>query len=211
VLGTIAFVALRVAPGRRTRRLVLGCAAFVLCSYLVLAMPVTALWLIANLPQPHVSNTASSGPIQTLFLFDCDNRAGRILGTLDIHRRAPIDTVWLLGPDYLLEELVAAGIPAGRIRHDPSAGDTATQIAQVRERMGQPGAGTSAILASRIQMPRIAQFVQAAGIDIQLLASPLDREPASHGIWTIIPAYGALMASRDAIYELAAIAYYQPQ
>jgi hypothetical protein len=58
-------------------------------------------------------------------------------------------------------------------------------------------------------MPRVAALAQTAGLELDLLASPVDQEPPTEGVWRLVPTYLALRVSRDAIYEHAALAYYR--
>lgn len=176
--------------------------------YLVLALPIVALAITSRLPA--IADPAASriSDIQTLVIFAGDNFDGRARKAADILRRANPPARWLLGPDYLLDELETAGFPLDGLRRDDGAVNTSAQIAQVQA-LASWTPTPIAIVASRVQMPRIAGMVSRAGLDVILIPAPFDREPASTGAWRLVPSYGALMASRDAIYELAALRYYR--
>ena len=97
------------------------------------------------------------------------------------------------------------------MRHQPAPVNTREQVAWVERFVAGAGVGASrsAMVVSRLQVPRVAALAARSGVHMPLLASPLDREPATTGSWRLIPSYGALCASRDAIYELAALRYYR--
>jgi hypothetical protein len=58
-------------------------------------------------------------------------------------------------------------------------------------------------------MPRIRALTATRGLDLTLLSSPLDDEPAMEGWGRFRPSYVALRTSRDAIYEHVALVYYR--
>jgi hypothetical protein len=176
--------------------------------YLALALPLTANALVDSLPAAPVTTKAEFGDIKTLFIFDGDNRRGRARQAAEVARLAKLDAAWLLGADYMLDDLMFAGFPPGLLRRDASAPNTKAQLAQV-ERLAGSQPGPVGILASRLSIPRIEAFARAAGFRPVLIAAPLDEEPAHGGVGLLIPSYGALMASRDAIYEHGALHYYR--
>jgi hypothetical protein len=125
---------------------------------------------------------------------------------LEVTRTEP---VWVLGQHWMLSRLVACGIDEDRLRHDLHVGTTLDQIDWVaRFIRDQPGARV-AVVASRLQMPRVRGLAAARGLDLALLSSPLDDEPATEGWGRFRPSYVALRTSRDAIYEHVALVYYR--
>ena len=67
----------------------------------------------------------------------------------------------------------------------------------------------AALIASRLQMPRVIELARSYGVHVLFLSSPLDHNVVASGVWTAIPSYGALEVSRDALYERAALSYYR--
>ena len=64
------------------------------------------------------------------------------------------------------------------------------------------------IVVSRLQLPRVKAIAASQGLALVFVASPIDVEPPTGGAWGFGPSYASLRVSRDAIYELAALAYY---
>jgi uncharacterized SAM-binding protein YcdF (DUF218 family) len=69
--------------------------------------------------------------------------------------------------------------------------------------------GRTCVIASRLQMPRVAALAHSEGLDVTLIPSPTDTEPPTAGFRVFVPSYTALGVSRDALYEHAALAYYR--
>jgi hypothetical protein len=99
--------------------------------------------------------------------------------------------------------------PGTSLHHDPTTRDTAAQVVRVRQIGGALPSAATAVIASRVQMPRIAALMEVEGVRVLLVPSPLDREPVSSGFRALMPSCAALLASRDAIYEHAALAWYR--
>jgi uncharacterized SAM-binding protein YcdF (DUF218 family) len=180
-------------------------------SYLVLGLPIVATAIIDRLPSVPPVDAASVREVDTLVIFDGDNRLGRVDEALRVYAAAQPEAVFVLGQVWILDTLVAAGLPPDRLRCDGSSPTTLAQMDWVRRRMtARPGERT-AVIASRLQMPRVAALTRTAGLRLKLIPSPIDSEPPTTGVWRFAPMYTALRASRDALYEHAALAYYRWQ
>ena len=203
----IAMLLLFVWP--RSRRLARVWLLWVSGVYLVLGLPIVANAIASALPLTPPRGDVSR--VRTLIIFDGDNRRGRLeesLRFLGAHRGLPF---WVLGEEWLVEELIRAGYPRSTFGQEKQSRNTREQMAWVGRFMAANPDAHPAILASRVQMPRVAALAQAAGLGVTLLPSPLDTEPARTGWRQFVPAYTALRASRDAIYEHAALIYYRRQ
>ncbi len=203
-------LAILIAWRRPLRRRVVTAAVVALTAvYLLLALPVVAVSIVDALPRTDAPDAAAVDRIQSLVVFDGDNRAGRERVARQILRRSTPSEVHLLGTDHLLAALRAALGPTTTLHYDASTWNTATQVEHVRPVVGQWPPMTIAVVASRVQMPRISALLDTDHTLVLLIPSPLDREPATHGIARFVPSIGALLASRDAIYEHAALIYYR--
>jgi uncharacterized SAM-binding protein YcdF (DUF218 family) len=192
----------------RSRRFAKHWLLWVSGVYLVLGLPVVANAICDALPA--VDTTSDPGQrVQTLMIIDGDNRRGRLEESLRFLKAHPGIAFWVLGEEWLIEELGRAGYPRRTYGQEQKSRNTREQMAWIRDFVGRSGGQRVAILASRLQMPRVAALARAAGLDAQLVGSPLDVEPARSGSKRFVPAYAALRASRDAIYEHAALAYYR--
>ena len=67
------------------------------------------------------------------------------------------------------------------------------------------------MVASELQMPRVAALVRAQRLTVLLAPSPIDSEPPKAGWTSFVPRYSGLRLTRDALYERAALAYYSRQ
>ncbi len=185
--------------------------AVLLTSYLVLALPAVAAGLAAKLPVSPTPTRAQIGEIRTLFVFDGDNRWGRLREVERIYQTAEPKRIVLLGRLSVYKDLLLMPIPRERLEHDDSSFNTRSQVQRVRELLGS-GASPSegaAILASRLQAPRVERFVASEGLAIPVVPSELDVDLPSHGWRRWCPTLSALAVTRDAIYELAALRYYE--
>lgn len=187
-----------------------GWLFMVFSAYLVLATPVVAHHIADALseyrPVPELTRLP---PFDVVVTFGGDNVRGRASETLRAWAAWPGAHIILFADDWLLERLLEAGIPAGQITHDPHPTNTFEQIAAVREHLREHPNAAVAIVASRLQMPRIAALVETMRLHVTLLPSPADVEPPRTGPGRWLPRYTALRISRDAIYERTALAYYR--
>jgi hypothetical protein len=213
--GSLRLLAILVALGlvwiylwpRRPRAGWLGIASIALV-YVVLATPVVALAIAHALPSPRTIPDSEIRDIQTLFFFDGDNRPGRLREFERVYALAEPRHVVLLGRLSVFKDLLLMDIPRDRLRHDTTAWNTRGQVDRVRQLMAAGTTGPAAILASRLQAPRVTAFVRAAGLPLPVIPSPLDTTLPVRGAARFVPSLAALEVSRDAIYELAALRYY---
>ena len=180
----------------------------VFVAHAILALPVVANTIAGGLPPVAMSDPAALRNLDTLFVLDGDNRRGRVRSAAQAASASPAAVIVILGgDDWLPVALAEAGVPPTRISHDHQPADTRQQMVAV-QRMAAQTPGHTALVASRLQMPRVAGLVRNAGLSCALVASPIDTEPATSGWRLFVPSYYALRVSRDAIYEHAALAYY---
>jgi hypothetical protein len=204
-----SMVTIRVWP--RTRNICGRAVASVFVLYLGLATPAVANSIVEALPAVPTPLASDVRNIGTLVVFDGDNLAGRQRRARRILQQAAPDTVYLLGAHYLLADLHMAMRPGTALHHDATTWNTSAQVERVLDIAEGAPWPSIAIVASRVQMPRIAALFARANAPLLLVASELDREPDSAGLSRWFPSYDALLASRDAIYEHAALAYYRWQ
>ena len=208
--GSIPFLILSVLAGlglvrrRGTRRAGMAWLAAVASGYLTLALPPVARAIVDALP---LVAPPQSG-VDVLIVIDGDNRRGRAREVQRVILERSPDVVWVLGDRWILDALKEAGVSKSLVRHDQTARTTRAQIDQV-EAIAAAASGRVVIISSRLQAPRVAALVRARHLDVAVLPSPIDVEPPSAGLAKYLPAYAALRASRDALYEHAALAYYR--
>lgn len=177
--------------------------------YVILGCPFVARAIADSLPPAPSADLSSIRNVDELVVLGGDNEDGRVMATLNAWRTRTPGVVVVLGEQMFAQRIVDAGIPAARIRQDDGPRTTRAQIDWVKtERRAHP-AGTAALIASRLQMPRVMELARMNGLDLLFLCSPLDHDPAADGIRAFLPSYGALEVSRDALYERAALAYYR--
>ena len=192
----------------RSRRLAKHWLLWVSGVYVVLGLPVVANAITDALPRVETTGNPAK-PAQVLMIIDGDNRRGRLDESLRFLKGHPGIPFWVLGEEWLIEELGRAGYPRRTYGQEQTSRNTREQLDWIRRFAAEQGHPRVALLASRVQMPRVAALAQAAGLDALLVISPLDVEPARSGWKQFVPAYAALRASRDALYEHAALAYYR--
>jgi hypothetical protein len=193
----------------RSRRLARAWLGVVLVGYLMLSLPVVAGAIAGALPRVPPERVFADGPVASLIVFDGDNRHGRVREAKRIYDLARPETVWLLGDAWMWDALWRAGVPYDAIKHDPATPTTRHQIAWVQKYMSGNGGGRAVVVASRLQMPRIAALTETGAIAVLLAPSPADTEPGTAGLMQFVPTYYALRISRDALYEHAALVYYE--
>jgi hypothetical protein len=177
--------------------------------YLVLALPLTAHAIAAALPAVVADDVAPDERLDALIVFDGDNRRGRVRRAAAAFAATRPDAVWILGEQWMLDELPNEGVPAGVIHQDAGTLNTREQMSWVARYTAEHPDARLALVASRLQMPRVAALRATARLDVSLLPSPVDDEPAAAGAGLIVPTYLALRVSRDAIYEHLALVYYR--
>jgi hypothetical protein len=120
---------------------------------------------------------------------------------------SPAARVIVLGQKWLVQRLTAMGVAESRFTRDEGPPTTQAQMDWMLAHARDLGART-AVIVSRLQLPRVAAIAQSRGQQVIAVASPVDVEPPTTGFRAIVPSYASLRLSRDALYELAALAYY---
>ncbi len=204
VAATLVGLGLRVAWPRR-RRLARTWLAAVFGLYGLLSVPAVATTIASHLPAVPAQPALDRRALDALIVFDGDNRRGRVQQSKELFDLTHPSRVWLLGNPWMLDALWRSGVRYDDIRLDPTTYNTRAQIAWVvRFFASHPGA-RAALVASRLQMPRVAALVADANVRVVLVPSPVDVEPPTTGWARWVPSYYALRLSRDALYEHAAI------
>jgi len=176
--------------------------------YLFLALPVVAHGIAGALPAVPQARLWHGEPLDSLVIFDGDNRRGRVAEARRVYDLGKPGVVQLLGSAWMLDALWHNGIPYNAIKHTERP-TTRAQVDWVRNYVAGAEGLRMAIVASRLQLPRIDALLERAGVVVPLAAAPADIEPATTGVRRWIPTYFALRISRDALYEHMAIWYYR--
>jgi len=181
--------------------------------YIIMALPTVAARLAAALPPvPLPPDRQDQSRFDLLISLAGDNVDGRVAETARAYSVAAPHALWVLGPDWFVTRLVEAGVPAESIRQNAGPSNTRSQMQAVSGIAARNPAATIGVIASKLQMPRVASLAAAEGIPrsrLVLLASPFDGDPAAGGLRAYLPSYAALCVTRDALYEHAALAYYR--
>jgi hypothetical protein len=204
LLAGVAWMVIR--PGRRRAGIVWTVA--VVLVYVVMALPVVAATAVNALPHSEQAAEAEIEGIQILFFFDGDNRWGRLREFERIDRLARPTRIHLLGRLSVYKDLRLMGVRPERIRHDEELQNTSDQIRRTGEWLKSGGSERAAILVSCLQAPRARLLAARAGVNVPILAAPLDEELPDRGPGRFLPSFLALSITRDAVYELAALRYY---
>jgi uncharacterized SAM-binding protein YcdF (DUF218 family) len=215
--GSIAFLVLCSAAGigigyvwPRRKRIGRAWLFIVFCAYIVLGTPVVAYEIADGLSgyEP-VRDLRSRPQADLIVLLAGDNLVGRIHETIRAYREwSPSAVVVSAGDEWTVEQLVNAGIPSANIFLDLGPANTLEQIDAFTGYVARYGATAPALIASTLQMPRVAALSRMKNLRVTLLPSAVDTEPPRTGVGRWVPRYTALRISRDAIYERAALAYY---
>lgn len=180
--------------------------------YAILALPLAARAISPSVPPSLVdAPSVTAGQLDALVIFDGDNRRGRVTASRDLYQSAHPRVVWVLGleADWIRDELPRVGVPSNVIQTDFATGTTRAQLEWVRNQREHIGEGRIAVVASRLQLRRVAGMAKVMGLKVRLISAPVDHEPATHGWRLYVPSYFALRVSRDGLYERAAMRYYQ--
>jgi uncharacterized SAM-binding protein YcdF (DUF218 family) len=202
-------VGLALAVARVRRRYLWAWLGAVVALHVALSLPVVAAQAIAALPAyPPVRQTLND-QIDVLVVLSGDNPLGRARETAHIVREMSGGHVLALGPDWFVRHLVAAGVPEARIQRVEGGATTREQMAYLKQLVDRDPDRRFAVVASVLQMPRVAALAEHSGIDVHLRPSPTDAEPASGGLQAWLPQPHVSRVFGDAVYELAALAYYR--
>ena len=199
----VAVVLLRFT--RRYRRVGGVLLALIVGSYVILALPFVSQHIAAGLPDV---DSERPSRIETLIVLDGDNRRGRVRELQRALASGPPAHLWVLGDRWILDAMQEAGLSDLRLIHDDSARTTQAQMVQVDD-IARHSPGATAVIASRLQAPRVQALIHARRSPVSVLPSPVDAEPAKDGFKRFVPVYIALRLSRDAIYEHTALVYYR--
>jgi uncharacterized SAM-binding protein YcdF (DUF218 family) len=212
--GTVPFaillagfgVLLLMRPGWSRRS---GAAVLVLlpASYVALSLPYVASRLSA--PLIHYGQASAddrTGDISAIVVLSGDSQHARVLETLRLAKLFPTRPIVVSGPTVMLEEILAGGVPAGRIVLESASETTRQQALNVGELARSHGFRRVLLIASAIHMPRALAACRAAGIDAVAAPSETRRIAGLPQFW---PAANALRLSRDSIYEYVALIYYR--
>jgi uncharacterized SAM-binding protein YcdF (DUF218 family) len=198
------------AIGPRSRRMGRAWLLFVYVSYLAAGIPRVAYAVSRGLPAYPPLPVDAVQERGLLIVLGGDNAVGRAREAHRLLQAMPSATVIVSGGPWIFDTLVANGVPRERIRFDGYAANTLGQIASLAPLIRKT-APHAVIVASRLQMPRVAALARASGLDVRLAPAPLDEEPPEHGLGSFVPRYTALRLTRDALYERAALIYYSRQ
>jgi uncharacterized SAM-binding protein YcdF (DUF218 family) len=215
--GSMGFLAISLAAallmgliGPRCQRLSRSGILLLLVGYLLLSLPWVANLIANGISdfRPLDASMAVRGA-EAVIVIDGDNSIARVRETKRLFDALAPSMVVVSGRYWFVQSIIDAGVPAQRIRHDGRSSTTREQIANVLMRIDRGSSGQVAIIASRLQMPRVAALVRAAGVQVVFAPSATDEEPPTSGLRLLVPSYTALRVSRDALYEYAALAYYR--
>jgi hypothetical protein len=180
------------------------------CACLLLSVPVIANQIAGWLPPvPSAVLPGAPGRVDALVVMDGDNRRGRARAGIEVNAVASPREIWVLGNGWLIERLSEGGVPRNRIFHDAFLATTRDQLTSLAALVSRRPGWTVAVIVSRLQAPRTARLLDQSHLTVTLIESPADVEPATTGAFAFVPTYYALRLSRDAIYEHAALRYYQ--
>jgi len=207
LLCIIGLIGWRVWP--KSRRFARAWFASVALAYIVLALPVTAEAIDHLLQLPTLAMPRDSMHVGTLIVLDGDNRRGRLASALSIWALARSRRIIVSGAPWLVERLVEEGVPAARIEREAISATTREQVAWVAKVIERDHSESVAVIASRLQTPRVDALLRRNRLFPLLIPAPLDVEPAHSSVWQFIPSYAALRLSRDAFYEYLALCYYR--
>lgn len=214
--GSLGFLVVGTAMGlilvyvsTRTRRWGRYSLVALFVSYLGLSLPFVAHAIAGLLSGSRPDATPTASQVDELFVLDGDNRKARAVTAGKIFAASEPKIVWILGADELRDAVLASGVPRDRTAWDGTTLSTYDQMVWVQGHLTRPGSGRKALVASRLQMPRIAALARAGAMDLLLIPSPMDDEPRTSGLRLLLPSLAALTVSRDALYEIAALAYYR--
>ncbi len=146
------------------------------------------------------------GRVDTLVVFDGDNRRARAEAGVEVNAAAAPRAIWVLGNGWLVEPMSAGGVPRNRIWHDADMATTRDQMARLERLVADAGpTARLAVIVSRFQAPRVAGLLEAQHLAVALIVSPSDRESPPGGLARLVPSYTALRNSREALYEVVAV------
>jgi uncharacterized SAM-binding protein YcdF (DUF218 family) len=192
--------------GPRGRKVGRGGLLLLVAGYAALSVPLVANQLADGATSFHpLTDLGRLAGAQTLVVLDGDNRRGRVRETKRVFDAVQPRRVIVSGSSWLHDALQEAGVPEDRIVWETRSRTTRQQLTNLRDIIGSD---RTVLIASRLQMPRVAALARTLSLPILLAPSSIDTEPPTSGGWLVVPTPTALWASRDALYERVALAYY---
>jgi uncharacterized SAM-binding protein YcdF (DUF218 family) len=193
------------------KRAILGRAWLVVTvlAYVILALPLVAHAISETLPPSPSSGASTVRRLDALIVLAGDNEDGRVVETLETWQSFKPALVLLLGDEMFAQRVAEAGVPESRIRQNDGPLTTRAQMEWIGGEFRRHPVDAAAIIASRLQMPRVFELARTYRLHLIFLPSPLDHNSAQDGLRSLIPSYGALQVSRDALYERVALTYYR--
>jgi uncharacterized SAM-binding protein YcdF (DUF218 family) len=213
--GSLGFLVVGAAVGslllywKRTRRLGRALLLMLAGIYLILSLPVVA-QLLAGPGTERAAPLSSYGKLGEIFVIDGDNYRSRAVTTAELAAVAKPDVVWFLGGVDLGYELLANGLPPKLWRRTGSAARTTRdQILWIKGSIDRTRAEPAAVVASRLQAPRVLALARHEQLNVLVIPAPLDDEPPASGFRFWLPSLSGLANSREALYERLAVLYYR--
>lgn len=213
--GSLGFLYLGVGIGvllliwNRTRRLGRMMLLVMAGGYLILSLPAVAQSLAGPGTEP-AAPLSSYGRLDEVFVIDGDNYRGRAATAVELASVARADVVWFLGGVDLGHALLASGLPPRLWRQAPSpARTTRDQVRWIKRSMGRTQPQRAAVVASRLQAPRVRALARHEQLDVVIVPAPLTDEPPRSGYRFWVPSPAALALSQEALYERLALVYYR--
>ena len=186
------------ALGPRSRRVARAWLLLVYVSYAAGGIPRVAYAVARGLPAYPPLPIEAVHERGMLIVLGGDNAVGRVREAQRLLTAMPLATVIVSGSPWIFDALVASRFPRERIRFDGHSANTLEQIMRLAPLIRQ-AAPHGVIVASRLQMPRVAALARVHGLDVRLAPSPLDTEPPEDGLGSFVPRYTALRLTRDAL------------
>jgi len=211
--GSLRLLALCVALGvalrlcKAPKALVYAWFALFTAVHVVLALPATA-YAIERRLVGSLRSAPVSPPFDTIIVLDGDNPQGRVAATLSLWQELKAAHIVVSGGPWLAEQLTQAGVSPGAITLETGSSTTREQIIWVVEHW-QAKLPAVVVVASCLQAPRVQALLEQHGADVRLVGAPLDVKPPRDGWHSFVPSYESMILSRDALYEHAALAYYE--
>ena len=197
------------AAGPRFRRIGHFWLLALYLGYVVGGIPIVAHAIADRLPA--LAATVDVSPqLHTVIVLGGDNPVGRLRQAQRVLSMLSSPAVIVAGDEWIVEQLVETGVPRERITTEDGARTTREQIVGLAPVIGS-GPAHAVIVASRLQMPRVAALLRAQQLEAVLASASVDIEPPRSGWRALLPRYAGLRITRDALYEHVALMYYSRQ
>jgi uncharacterized SAM-binding protein YcdF (DUF218 family) len=183
--------------GPRSRRIGRAWLLVVYVSYAVGGVPRVAYAVAGGLSAHAVLPLEAVREAGTLIVLGGDNAVGRVRETQRLLEAMPNPLILVSGGPWIYDTLIGSGVPAGRMRFEGRSSNTREQIVHLAPVIRQHSPGV-VIVASALQMPRVAALVRAQRLTVLLAPSPIDSEPPKDGWTSFVPRYSGLRLTRDA-------------